>query len=208
MARFILFAICALVGVSQAAPVLENNAIAAPMHHAVARSLLNNEIEKFVADQDEFKLIKRHWKDEEEEDEDEEDEDEDEDEEDEDEDEEDHDEDEESSEGDDESNEEGEDETGEIDGDFSNEENPNPFNLEDLFRGVFDKIVDHIIEVTPLNDIVHGNYDLLYEIFTAKVQEILSGAGDAGEQAPVDDAADAAANTSEKEGVEVAEANE
>jgi hypothetical protein len=51
------------------------------------------------------------------------------------------------------------------------------FNLEDMFRGIFDKVVDHIIEVTPLSDIVHGNYDLLYDLSLSKLQELVSSIG-------------------------------
>ncbi|GAA5804434.1 hypothetical protein EDC94DRAFT_285210 [Helicostylum pulchrum] len=50
-----------------------------------------------------------------------------------------------------------------------------PFDLSVVFRGVFDKLIDYVIEVTPLNDIVHGNYDLLYDIFLDKVGELVSG---------------------------------
>ncbi|CEP08241.1 hypothetical protein [Parasitella parasitica] len=60
-----------------------------------------------------------------------------------------------------------------------------PLTLDTIFRGFFDNIINHIIEVTPLNDIVHGNYDFLYQIFLAKVQEILTGVtGDASATTP------------------------
>lgn len=58
-----------------------------------------------------------------------------------------------------------------------------PFNLSVVFRGVFDKLIDYIIEVTPLNDIVHGNYDLLYDIFLDKVNELVSGVAAGAENA-------------------------
>ena len=57
-------------------------------------------------------------------------------------------------------------------------------NLEDVFRGIFDRIIDHIIEVTPLNDIVHGNYDLLYDLFSSKIQEIFANLGNGIDQSP------------------------
>ncbi|KAG2199333.1 hypothetical protein INT47_012967 [Mucor saturninus] len=69
-------------------------------------------------------------------------------------------------------------------------------DLGGIFRGVFDKIVDHIIEVTPLNDIVHGNYDFLYDIFLAKIGEAVSGAGAPAEETPTVDALDAPAANS------------
>ncbi|KAG2234012.1 hypothetical protein BDF21DRAFT_429779 [Thamnidium elegans] len=62
-----------------------------------------------------------------------------------------------------------------------------PFNLSVVFRGVFDKLIDYIIEVTPLNDIVHGNYDLLYDIFLDKVGELVSGVT-AGAEAAIESA--------------------
>ncbi|GAA5817602.1 hypothetical protein MFLAVUS_011150 [Mucor flavus] len=58
-----------------------------------------------------------------------------------------------------------------------------PFDLSVVFRGVFDKLIDYIIEVTPLNDIVHGNYDLLYDIFLDKVGELVSGVTEGAENA-------------------------
>jgi hypothetical protein len=51
------------------------------------------------------------------------------------------------------------------------------FDLSAVFRGLFDNVVNYIIQVTPLNDIVHGNYDLLYDIFLTKVDELFSGMG-------------------------------
>lgn len=55
---------------------------------------------------------------------------------------------------------------------------PEMMSFEDMFRNFFDKVIDHIIEVTPLNDIVHGNYDLLYDLFLQKLQELASNIGD------------------------------
>jgi hypothetical protein len=47
-------------------------------------------------------------------------------------------------------------------------------DLNVVFRGLFDNIVDYVIESTPLNEIVHGNYDLLYDLFLAKIDEIFT----------------------------------
>ncbi|KAK4519838.1 uncharacterized protein ATC70_010081 [Mucor velutinosus] len=62
-----------------------------------------------------------------------------------------------------------------------------PISLDTLFRGLFDNIINHIIEVTPLNDIVHGNYDFLYQLFLAKVQEIITGVTSGDAPAPSDE---------------------
>lgn len=61
-----------------------------------------------------------------------------------------------------------------------------PLELESTFRGLFDNLVGYIIQVTPLNDIVHGNYDFLYEIFTSKVKEALSSIGQGFPQFPTE----------------------
>ncbi|GAN08991.1 hypothetical protein MAM1_0236d08511 [Mucor ambiguus] len=62
-----------------------------------------------------------------------------------------------------------------------------PISLDTLFRGLFDNIINHIIEVTPLNDIVHGNYDFLYQLFLTKVQEIITGVTNGDAPAPSDE---------------------
>lgn len=69
----------------------------------------------------------------------------------------------------------------------ADEDGSAPLSLDTLFRSLFDNVINHIIEVTPLNDIVHGNYDFLYQIFLGKVQEILTGAPADGFPAPSDE---------------------
>jgi hypothetical protein len=69
----------------------------------------------------------------------------------------------------------------------ANEDVSAPLSLDTLFRSLFDNVINHIIEITPLNDIVHGNYDLLYQIFLGKVQEILTGAPATVSPAPSDE---------------------
>lgn len=61
------------------------------------------------------------------------------------------------------------------DDDDDEDDNEPAFDIEHLVRGLFDRVIDYVIEVTPLNDIAHGNYDFLYKIFTDKVGEIMNG---------------------------------
>lgn len=68
-------------------------------------------------------------------------------------------------------------------------QNEVPFELETMFRGLFDKVVSYVIQVTPLHEIVEGNYDILYGFLSEKISEAIAGFGQAPPQAAGEDGA-------------------